>query len=523
MSRFFLFSIGVLVVLPLISFYFQFLIVENDRENTLSSIKMFGIYPQQAAPDEADEIHRGKITTRRISKYIAASTTLPSRQAESIENDARYSTKKHLPKNLEPSISNDNLRCRRGLDYTGRDLFRSQNDLVFPRPYDAFAKGSLLYMVFLSRENRKDIDLNEDNSDWKCTFDEGRTVPGTKLNEQICQQRHVQIITCPIPRHTLDAWGAADPKYQQAQSVMVTAFSLSANVPFRYDRIDFCRYPPAEDWKPRGNLTKATLGASADGTYAVQLAACTMLRHELGRNRDLTLEWLAYHRLQGVEHFYIFSNGDTRALRRTLRPFVDEGVVEVLDWEWNLTSWVHQLPQTNACIYRYLGLARWVALMDVDEFFQAAPALGGSLLSVLARRINDPVGALCAPMVMFRGAPDLSETVQTYGDLVTADFVHRAAVALPSRGKCICRPERVNIMDVHEYCGGMTAAQTDADKELRLNHYKAGGAISAYGWLYGSDGERFDVEDHSMMAAAAAVREELRRLYTDGIPTVRRL
>ena len=134
--------------------------------------------------------------------------------------------------------------------------------------------------------------------------------------------------------------------YHLAKNVTVTAFSESAQVPFRYDRIEFCRYPTAEDWKPRGGPAESSSGAAAGaaaGDPPVRLAACTMLRHELGRNLDLAVEWLAYHRLQGVEHFYIFSNGDTRALRRALRPFVRAGAVEVIDWEWNLTSWVHQV------------------------------------------------------------------------------------------------------------------------------------------------------------------------------------
>ena len=389
-------------------------------------------------------------------------------------------------------------------------------------------------MVFLSRENRKDIDLHEYNSNWRCIFDGGEIVPGTKLNEGGCQHTHIQVVTCPIPEGLLLSWNVSDPRYQQAQGVSVTAFSMTANVPFRYERIEFCRYPPANEWRPRnvrpagptpvdGPKPSPAPGSGRDVTAPVQLAACTMLRHELGRNRDLVLEWLAYHRLQGVEHFYIFSNGDTRALRRLLRPYVEEGAVEVIDWEWNSTSWVHQLPQTNACIYRYRGLARWVALMDVDEYFQAAPAAGGSLRAFVARHDNTTAGALCAPMVLFRGTdpPGAGGTLLKYGNLVTAEFVLRAATALPSRGKCVCRPEGVNIMDVHEYCGGGPAERTDADRELRVNHYKASETIPNYGFLFPNAVERFDTEDRSMLSGTPALRAEILRAFPDWLSASR--
>jgi hypothetical protein len=41
-------------------------------------------------------------------------------------------------------------------------------------------------------------------------------------------------------------------------------------------------------------------------------------------------EWVAYHRLVGVDHFWLYDDGSTDDWRSVLAPHLDEGVVEVL-------------------------------------------------------------------------------------------------------------------------------------------------------------------------------------------------
>ena len=134
---------------------------------------------------------------------------------------------------------------------TGRGLFRSMNNLMIPRPYDAFVKENFLYMISLSKENGKGYDLNGINSDWRCIFKGGQIVNGSIVNEEPCMRgRHVQVITCEVPDSVNRAWSKTDPKRELAQSVTVTAISRKKGSPFKYDRIEFCRYPPAQEWKP---------------------------------------------------------------------------------------------------------------------------------------------------------------------------------------------------------------------------------------------------------------------------------
>ena len=45
-------------------------------------------------------------------------------------------------------------------------------------------------------------------------------------------------------------------------------------------------------------------------------------------------EWLAYHRLVGIDHVYLYDNNstDVEELRAVTRPFVDSGFLTLHDW-----------------------------------------------------------------------------------------------------------------------------------------------------------------------------------------------
>ena len=71
------------------------------------------------------------------------------------------------------------------------------------------------------------------------------------------------------------------------------------------------------------------------------------------RNREQLLEWIAFHRLQGFQHFYIFSNDETPdELIEILRPNIEARVVDVIDWGWdpdsNVIVWSHQVQLSSS-------------------------------------------------------------------------------------------------------------------------------------------------------------------------------
>lgn len=52
-------------------------------------------------------------------------------------------------------------------------------------------------------------------------------------------------------------------------------------------------------------------------------------------------EWVAYHRLVGVEHFWLFNNLSVDEYQEVLAPYVAEGIVELIDWPFESTDWQH--------------------------------------------------------------------------------------------------------------------------------------------------------------------------------------
>jgi hypothetical protein len=92
----------------------------------------------------------------------------------------------------------------------------------------------------------------------------------------------------------------------------------------------------------------------------IALAVCAIFRDEA---RYLA-EWVSFHRLQGVERFYLYDNRSTDDWRSELGPEIEAGIVEVQHWPF--------LPGQRAayedCLRRHRTDARWIAFIDIDEF-----------------------------------------------------------------------------------------------------------------------------------------------------------
>lgn len=79
-------------------------------------------------------------------------------------------------------------------------------------------------------------------------------------------------------------------------------------------------------------------------------------------------EWIEYHRLVGVEHFYLFNDGSTDEYKKVLAPYIKKGIVELSDAitqpDFNGT----QVDCYNRTLIATRGISKWVAMIDSDEF-----------------------------------------------------------------------------------------------------------------------------------------------------------
>src|SRR5205823_5139263 len=94
---------------------------------------------------------------------------------------------------------------------------------------------------------------------------------------------------------------------------------------------------------------------------SVYLSVCTIYRNAAS---DLA-EWLEFHRLMGIQRFYLYDNLSTDHHREVLEPYLEEGLVVLQDWP------VFPAPQQPAyehCLREQREESRWIAFFDIDEF-----------------------------------------------------------------------------------------------------------------------------------------------------------
>jgi len=83
-------------------------------------------------------------------------------------------------------------------------------------------------------------------------------------------------------------------------------------------------------------------------------------------------EWIEFHRLVGVERFFLYDNESTDDHERVLAPYVERGIVEVHEWP-SPPSVDRGVPWAiidafTDCVRRHRDDSRWIGFIDVDEF-----------------------------------------------------------------------------------------------------------------------------------------------------------
>jgi hypothetical protein len=90
------------------------------------------------------------------------------------------------------------------------------------------------------------------------------------------------------------------------------------------------------------------------------LSICGIYRDEAPYLR----EWIEFHRLVGVERFYLYDNFSEDDHREVLAPYVSSGIVVLHDWP----LMPGQLEAYAHCLGAYRAESRWIAFIDHDEF-----------------------------------------------------------------------------------------------------------------------------------------------------------
>ncbi len=75
-------------------------------------------------------------------------------------------------------------------------------------------------------------------------------------------------------------------------------------------------------------------------------------------------EWLEYHILQGVEHFYLCDNESTDGTKEYLKPYIDEKRITYIP----MPGVNQQLKCYEKIVETYKNDTHWLAIIDLDEY-----------------------------------------------------------------------------------------------------------------------------------------------------------
>lgn len=196
------------------------------------------------------------------------------------------------------------------------------------------------------------------------------------------------------------------------------------------------------------------------------LAICAIFREEA----PFLAEWIEFHRGVGATHFYLYDNFSTDDFREVLAPYIRDGVV-------TLTHWPVKVGQVSAyrdCMRRFWRDARWIALIDIDEFLFSPSSV--DIVPILDSHRDAP--GVHAWQHFFGSSGHLAAPG---GPLLEA-YRMRARIETKTTAKSIVNPRAVRQPGVHQskYWWG-DSVDTDggpvndaAPKPmdlLRINHY----------------------------------------------------
>ena len=142
-----------------------------------------------------------------------------------------------------------------------------------------------------------------------------------------------------------------------------------------------------------------------------KLAVCAIFKDEA----VYLLEWLAFHRMIGVDLFVLYDNGSTDGGGDLIRGSSFARNVTLVEW----LERPGQLSAYRHFRINYAPRFTWVAFIDIDEFIM--PLAGGSIRDILMRRVYAPYAQILLQWLVFGPSGHQSRPE----GLVIENYIHR--------------------------------------------------------------------------------------------------
>jgi hypothetical protein len=122
-----------------------------------------------------------------------------------------------------------------------------------------------------------------------------------------------------------------------------------------------------------------------------KIAICAIFRDEA----PYLLEWLAFHRMIGVDLFVLYDNGSSDGGSELVRNSSFARNVTLIDWP----DRPGQLSAYNHFRVHHAGRFAWAAFIDIDEFI--VPLAGSSIRPILMRSTYRPFAQVLLQWLVF--------------------------------------------------------------------------------------------------------------------------
>ena len=203
-----------------------------------------------------------------------------------------------------------------------------------------------------------------------------------------------------------------------------------------------------------------------------KLSVCAILKDEA----PYLVEWLEFHKIAGVERFYLYDNNSTDNPLDVVRPYIQSK--EVVWHEWPLRP--GQVQAYDHCLKTYRHESEWMAFIDLDEFL--VPTEQDDLKDVLEEFAEFPAVAVNWLTFGSSGHKNRPEGLQVENFSKRSEEIldvnrHVKAIVRPQSTICATNPHnflylsgQVAVTENKEAVEG-SFSQTHSVKKLRINHY----------------------------------------------------
>ncbi len=165
--------------------------------------------------------------------------------------------------------------------------------------------------------------------------------------------------------------------------------------------------------------------------YQYELAVCAIFQNE----ERFLKEWIEFHKLVGVQHFFLYNNNSTDQFMTIIKPYIERGVIDLYDWNFDNKSLNAQIAAYNDSMQRNTGKVKWIAFLDLDEYLY--PVRIDNLITFL--RDYEECAELSVNWVMF-GTSDVEKIPK---DGLMLEHLTKCDAQGNKHVKSIVRPERV--------------------------------------------------------------------------------